>query len=111
MIKIYEDLEELKIPVFAEGDAPENLPDQYFTFNEDYTSGNVFADNAEKSIVYEFTLKYYTNDAKTLYSGLINAMHLLRSKGYKTTGVGYANGTYRDTWLSRRADIKKIENL
>lgn len=111
MIKIYEDLAELKIPVFAEGDAPENLPDKYFTFNEDYTSGNVFADNAEKSIVYEFTLKYYTKDATTLYSDLLNAMHLLRSKGYITTGVGYANETYRDTWFSRRADIKKIENL
>ena len=111
MIKIYEDLEDLNIPVYAEGDAPESLPDQYFTFHEDYTSGHVFADNAEKSIEYEFTLKYYTKNAETLYSGLLSAMQLLKSKGYITSGVGYANEAYRDTWLSRRADIKKIEYL
>lgn len=111
MIKIYEDLADLNIPVFAEGDAPQDLPDQYFTFYEDSTLGSVFADNAEKSIVYEWTLKYYTKNAETLYSGLISAMQLLKSKGYITSGVGYANETYRNTWRSRRADIKKIEYL
>ncbi len=111
MIKIYEDLAELNIPVYAEGDAPKELPDEYFTFYEDSTFGNVYADNAEKSIVYEWTLKYYTKNAETLYSGLISAMQLLKTKGYITSGIGYANETYRDTWFSRRADIKKIENL
>lgn len=111
MIKIFEDLSDLTIPVYAEGDAPENLPAEYFTYFEDYTDGNLYADNAEKEIRYEFTLKYYTKNAETLYSGLIAAMELLKSKGYITSGVGYANETYRDTWFSRRADIKKIEYL
>lgn len=111
MIKIFDDLAELNIPVFAEGDAPADLPDEYFTFNEDYTDGNLYADNEEKEIRYEFTLKYYTKHAETLYSGLLAAMQLLRSKGYITSGVGYSNETYRETWFSRRADIVKIEYL
>lgn len=111
MIKIFEDLAELNIPVYAEGDAPAELPDEYFTFNEDFTDGNLYADNKEKEIRYEFTLKYYTKNAETLYSGLISAMQLLKSKGYITSGVGYANETYRETWFSRRADINKIEYL
>lgn len=111
MIRIYEDLADLKIPVYAEGDAPENLPDEYFTFYEDSTFGNLYADNNEREIRYEFTLKYYTKNAETLYSGLIAALELLKSKNYIVSGVGYANETYRDTWFSRRADIKKIEYL
>ena len=109
MVEIYNDLAELKIPVFAEGDAPAELPVSYFTFNEDYTSGGVFADNVEKTTVYEFTLKYYTKDATTIYSTLGAALALLKSKGYITTGVGYSNPTYRDTWFSRQADVKFIE--
>lgn len=111
MIRIDLDLQELNIPVYAEGDAPAELPDEYFTYSEDYTSGNVFADNQERSTLYEFTLKYYTKDATTLYSGLIAAMQLLKSKGYITSGVGYSNETYKKIWFSRQADIKKIEYL
>lgn len=115
MVNIFNDLIILadgeKIPVYAEGDAPETLPSEYFTISEDYTSDHLSADNEPKEYLYEFTLKYYTKDATTLYSRLIEALQLLKSKGYITSGVGYANGTYRDEWFSRQADIKKIEYL
>lgn len=100
-----------QIPVYIEGDAPETLPNEYFTISEDYTSGNVFADNNEQSTLYEFTIKYYTIDATTLYSRLIQALNLLKSKNYITTGIGYHNSTYQDKWFSRQADLKYIENL
>lgn len=109
MVKIYEDLAELNIPVYEQGNAPETLPDEYFTFSEDYSSDHLSADNTTKEILYEFTLKYYTKNAETLYSRLIEALQLLKSKGYITTGNGYRNETYRETWFSRQADIKKIE--
>ena len=111
MVEIWKDLEELNIPVYAEGDAPASLPDEYFTFNEDYTSDLVSASNEPQSILYEFTLKYYTKNAETLYSTLIAALRLLSEKGYITSGVGYANATYHDTWFSRQADIKKIHYI
>lgn len=111
MIRIDEDLAELNIPIYAQGGAPATLPDEYFTFNEDFTSGGVFADNSEKTIVYEFTLAYYTKDATTIYSTLISALDLLKSKGYIVSGVGYANPTFHDTWFSRQADVKKIEYI
>lgn len=111
MVLIFDDLADLNIPIYAEGDAPENLPDNYFTYSEDYTADNLNADNKTKEIRYEFTLKYYTKNAETLYSGLTAAMELLKSKGYIISGVGYANKTYRDTWFSRMADIKKIEYM
>ena len=111
MIDIFNDLAELNIPVYAEGDAPELLPHAYFTVSEDSTSDLVSADNETKQLLYEYTLKYYTDDATTLYSKLIEALQLLKSKNYITTGVGYANSTYKETYFSRQADIKKIEYL
>lgn len=116
MVNIYNDLILVNskgdpIPVYAEGDAPKELGDEYFTINEDYTSDNVSADNEPKEYLYEFTLKYYTTNAETLYSRLIEALQLLKSKNYITSGIGYANGTYQDKWFSRMATIKKIEYL
>lgn len=111
MINIYEDLQDLNIPVYTEGDAPSTLPNEYFTISEDSTSDNVSADNEPVSYLYEFSLKYYTTDATSLYTGLIKAMQLLKQKGYITSGVGYHNSTYHDKWFSRQADIKKIEYI
>ena len=76
------------IPVYIEGDAPpvEELPDEYFTVSEDYTSNAVSADNKAREHLYEFTLKWYTKDASRLYTGLIGAIEQLISKGYDAEG-------------------------
>lgn len=100
-----------KIPVFFEGDAPAELPEEFFTVSEDYTSTSVSADNAPREHLYEFTLKWYTKHAKRLYSGLWEAIRLLASKGYDVGGVGYNNGTYQNLWYSRMVEIEKIDFL
>ena len=100
-----------QIPVYIEGDAPAELPDEYYTVSEDSTSNAVSADNKAKEHVYEFTLKWYTKDVTRLYSGLITAIAHLINKGYDIEGVGYHNGTYQGTWFSRMVEVEKIENL
>lgn len=100
-----------KIPVFIEGDAPADLPSEYFTISEDYTSDNLNADNEALEHLYEFTLKWYTIDANRLYTGLLEAITLLKSKGYLIEGVGYHNGTYQNTWYSRQVDVEKLDYL
>ena len=99
------------IPVYIEGDAPDELPNEYYTVSEDYTSNAVSADNRALAHLYEFTLKWYTKDATRLYTGLNEAIEQLISKGYDVEGVGYHNATYQNTWLSRMVDVEKIENL
>lgn len=118
MIRLDEDLIILNkngeiIPVYIEGDAPpvKELPDEYFTVSEDYTSNAVSADNKAQAHLYEFTLAWYTKDATRLYSGLIEAIEQLKSKGYDVEGIGYHNGTYANKWRSRMVDVEKIENL
>jgi len=114
MIRLDEDLIILNdnggvIPVYIEGDAPavEDLPDEYFTVSEDYTSNAVSADNKARAHLYEFTLKWYTKDATRLYTGLQGAIKQLISKGYDVGGIGYHNGTYNNTWYSRMVDVEK----
>lgn len=111
MVNIKEDLKELNIPVYYEGDAPEKLPNEYYTVSEDYTSDNLNADNEALEHLYEFTLKWYTKDANNVYAGLNEAITLLKSKGYLIEGVGYHNATYQKTWYSRQVDIEKIDYL
>ena len=116
MVKLQDDLIIFKtdgeqIPVYIEGDAPTDLPNEYYTVSEDSTSNAVSADNKAKEHLYEFTLKWYTNDATRLYSGLQEAITHLLSKGYDIEGVGYKNSTYQNTWLSRMVDVEKLENL
>lgn len=99
-----------QIPVYIEGDAPANLPDEYYTVSEDYTSNAVSADNKAQEHLFEFTLKWYTKDITRLYTGLNEAITQLISKGYDIEGVGYKN-SYQNTWFSRMVDVEKIENL
>lgn len=116
MVRLDEDLIMLnadgeQIPVYIEGDAPDKLPDEYFTVSEDYTGNAVAADNKAKEHLYEFTLKWYTVDATRLYTVLQEAIEQLISKGYDIEGVGYHNDTYQNTWLSRMVEVDKYENL
>lgn len=111
MVDIIADLKELNIPAYIEGDAPETLPDEYFTVSEDDTGDNLNADNETKEILWEFTLKWYTKNTENVFNGLLNAIKLLKRKNYIISGVGYHNPTYQGTWFSRAVDVKKIENL
>lgn len=111
MVNIFDDLKELNKPVYTEGDAPQELPKEYYTISEDATSDNLNADNEALEHLYEFTLKWYTKDANAVYTGLNEAIALLKSKGYIISGVGYHNATYKNTWFSRMVDIEKIDYM
>jgi hypothetical protein len=116
MVDIIEDLFVLnadgeRIPVYIEGDAPSDLPDEYFTVSEDSTGDNLNADNETKEILWEFTLKWYTKDDGNLFNGLLEAIKILKAKNYIISGVGGKNSTYQDTWKSRMVDVSKIEYL
>lgn len=116
MIRLDKDLVMLnengeQIPVYIEGDAPADLPKEYFTVSEDSTGNAVSADNKAQAHLYEFTLAWYTKDVTRLYTGLNEAIAQLIGKGYDIEGVGYGNGTYNNTWYSRAVDVEKIENL
>ena len=113
MIDIFKDLNETSIgcKVWAQGGAPQDLPDKFYTVINDYTGDTVNADNKELGIVWEWTIIFYTKDFSLLYSGIEQLKSLLKSKGYIVRGFGYDfNGKY-DSWEARAIDVKKIEYL
>lgn len=115
MVKLQDDLIIVNasgetIPVYIEGEAPADLPDEYYTVSEDSTSNAVNADNKAQEHLYEFTLKWYTKDATRLYTGLTEAITQLLSKGYDVEGVGYHNASYQG-WFSRMVDVEKLDYL
>lgn len=113
MIDIFKDLteKELGAKVWAQGTAPAELPDSFYTVINDYTDDILHADNKAVSIVWEWTVIFYTKDFSLLYSGIEKIKSLLKSKGYIVRGSGYDfNGKY-DAWEARAIDIKKIEYL
>ena len=112
MVNLKEDLEKLiDIPVYYEDEAPQKLPNEYFTVSEDATGDNLNADNKALEHRYEFTLKWYTKDANRIYTGLQEAITLLLGIDYLIEGVGYKNETYQNTWFSRMVDVEKIDYL
>lgn len=112
MVNLKDDLEKLiNIPVYYEGEAPQKLPNEYFTVSEDATGDNLNADNRALEHRYEFTLKWYTKDANRIYTGLQEAITLLLGIDYLIEGVGYKNATYQNTWFSRMVDVEKIDYL
>lgn len=111
MINIYEDLAELGLPVYQQGSAPETLPDSFYTVWNNSTGDSINADNEAKSYKYEWTLIYYTKNYSTIFSGIIAAKELLKSKGYISSGVGYDLGGNYKEWAARAIDLIKIEKL
>lgn len=110
MVNIFDDLKDINKSVYIEGDAPSELPNDFYTISEDYTSDNLNADNKALEVLYEFTLKYYTKDANAVYTGLYEAIELLKRKGYIISGVGRGGTSYKE-WFSRVVDVKKIDYL
>ena len=110
MVNVFEDLGTLGKKAYAEGDAPDELPSEFYTVSEDYTGDNLHADNRALEISYEFTITYYTKDAGSLYQGILDAKNALMKKGYVLSGVGRGATSYKD-WYARSIDAVKIENL
>lgn len=109
MKNIFNDLTDFE-NVYAQGDAPANLPNSFYTVSEDASVDNLNGDNQTLEILYEFTLYFYTKDANALYTGLQEAIDVLKAKGYIISGVGYRSPSYKE-WYAREVDVKFIEHL
>ena len=110
MVNLIKDLEPLGKKAYIEGDAPEELPSEFYAVSEDYTGDNLSADNQAKEIVYEFTLTFYTTDARNVYQGILDAKDHLKKKGYIISGVGRGAPSYKG-WHARTIDVSKIEYI
>lgn len=109
MIDIYADLDELGINTYQQGSVPYDMPDKYITIWNDYSVDNLNSDNSTKLIEYQFTIIYYTKDWSSVYSDFENIVHLLKSKNYIASGMGFDIDSGIDEYMARCIEVRKLE--
>ena len=84
-------LETLGYPVKLQGSLlpDESYPDSFFTFWNDSADGTSFYSNDEWSILWSYSLNFYSNDPLLVNTKLVEAKRLLRKAGFIVSGAGY----------------------
>lgn len=85
-------LETLGYPVRLQGSLldDEPYPDSFFTFWNDSADGSGFYSNDETSILWSYSVNFYSNDPLLVNSKLMEAKRLLKASGFIVTGAGYS---------------------
>lgn len=89
--KLIATLEILNYPVKLQGSLlpDESYPDSFFTFWNDSADGQSFYSNTENSIVWSYSVNFYSTDPLKVNSKLLEAKRLLNAAGFTVTGAGY----------------------
>lgn len=82
---------EFHYPVILQGSMSDDAeyPDSFFTFFNNETSDNLFFDNLENVVIWNFDLNIYSNDPETVNSALVTAKQVLKAQDFIIDGVGY----------------------
>lgn len=84
-------LEALGYPVKLQGSLlpDEPYPDSFFTFWNDSADAQDFYDDNEHSVIWEYSINFYSTDPLLVNSKLLEAKKLLRANGFAIGGAGY----------------------
>lgn len=106
-------LESLGYPVRLQGSLlpDEPYPESFFTFWNDDSTGDMYYSNAEKAVVWSYSVNFYSTDPVLVNSKLLEAKGLLREAGFIATGSGHDVGSDEPTHTGRGIDIYYVEKL
>lgn len=111
MVNIFDDLRDGGFAAYQQGTAPQTLPAEFVTVWEDYSGDILHGDNKPRQLRREWTLIFYTSDAKNIFSGLISVKNYLKTKGYIINGYGYDVGGAWEGYDARGLDVVILEDL
>lgn len=79
-------------PVYLQGSLlpEEQYPDNFFTFWNDGSYDRSSYNDTVYSIVYEYSVNFYSNNSATVYSVLRKAVKLLKENGFIISGDGHS---------------------
>lgn len=85
-------LSALGYPVFLQGSLlpDEPYPDSFFTFWNDSADGASYYSNTENTIVWGYSVNFYSNNPTLVNSKLLEAKTLLKANGWIVSGAGYS---------------------
>lgn len=105
-------LSELGYPVMLQGSllANEPYPDSFFTFWEDESEEDKSYDNRELLTVFAYSINFYSTDQDKVYTVVREAIALLRTADFITSGAGYSVPSGNDTHDARGFEVKYLKN-
>lgn len=105
-------LEVLGYPIRLQGSllANERYPDHFFTYWNDASESSAFYSNEEKSIIWAFSLNFYSIDPLLVNSKLLEAKKLLKNAGFIVSGAGYSVMSDENTHSGRGISVIYRQN-
>ncbi len=105
-------LEVLGYPIRLQGSllANERYPDHFFTYWNDASESGTFYSNEEKSIIWAFSLNFYSIDPLLVNSKLLEAKELLKNAGFIVSGAGYSVMSDENTHSGRGISVIYRQN-
>lgn len=67
----------------------ETYPDSFFTYWNDSADGSSYYSNNEGSILWSYSLNFYSTDPVLVSTKLLEAKKLLKASGWVVSGAGY----------------------
>lgn len=100
-------LETLGYPIRLQGSllANEKYPDHFFTYWNNSTEGESFYSNKEGTIIWDFSLNFYSIDPLIVNNKLLEAKVLLKNAGFIVSGAGYSVISDENTHTGRGISV------
>lgn len=105
--KLIELLETFGYPVILQGSLlpDEPYPDSFFTFWNNFSEGENYYDNDEKSTVYSYDVNFYSTNPELIYTKLREVKRLLKENGFIVSGDGHSVVSDEPTHDGRGLDV------
>lgn len=105
--KLIELLETFGYPVILQGSLlpDEPYPDSFFTFWNNFSEGENYYDNDEKSTIYSYDVNFYSTNPELIYTKLREVKRLLKENGFIVSGDGHSVVSDEPTHDGRGLDV------
>lgn len=105
--KLIELLETFGYPVILQGSLlpDEPYPDSFFTFWNNFSEGENYYDNDEKSTVYSYDVNFYSTNPELIYTKLREVKRLLKENRFIVSGDGHSVVSDEPTHDGRGLDV------
>ena len=106
-------LETLGYPVRLQGSLlpDESYPKHFFTFWNDSADGSGFYSNNETSVVWQYSVNFYSCDPSLIGTTFMEAKKLLKGAGFIVTGLGYSVPSDEPTHTGRGITVLYRQKL
>ena len=100
-------------PVMLQGSllADEPYPDDFFTFWNNSSGDNSNYDNTTATILYEYSIFFYSIDPARVYEVLRAAIAALKSAGFIIGGDGYSVASDEPTHDGRGVNVRFLRRV